>query len=52
VVGVFSGILVLGERPGVQEWLALALVVLALFIVLFQPASRAPSPAAPLAPDD
>jgi drug/metabolite transporter (DMT)-like permease len=52
VVGVFAGIVVLGERPGLQEWLALGLVVLALFIVLFQPTSRAPSPAAPLAPDD
>ena len=51
VVGVFSGILLLGERPGPQEWLALALVVAALFIVLFQPAGRRVT-AAPLAPDD
>jgi drug/metabolite transporter (DMT)-like permease len=52
VVGVFAGILVLDERPGPQEWLALALVVLALFVVLYQRAPRAPAPAAPLAPDD
>lgn len=52
VVGVFAGILVLNERPGVQEWLALGLVVLALFIVLFQPAARRQATAAPLAPDD
>ena len=39
VVGVISGILLLGERPGPQEWLALALVVTALFVVLF-PSSR------------
>jgi drug/metabolite transporter (DMT)-like permease len=52
VVGVFSGMLLLNERPGTQEWIALALVVLALFIVLFQPAARRPSVAAPLAPDD
>jgi drug/metabolite transporter (DMT)-like permease len=51
VVGVISGILVLGERPGMQEWLALALVVAALFTVLFQPGSRRVA-AAPLAPDD
>jgi drug/metabolite transporter (DMT)-like permease len=52
VVGVFAGILVLHERPGAQEWLALALVVGALFIVLFQPTERAPSTVTPLAPDD
>jgi drug/metabolite transporter (DMT)-like permease len=52
VVGVFAGIIVLGERPGAQEWLALGFVVLALFIVLFQPATRSPPAAAPLAPDD
>lgn len=51
VVGVFAGILVLGEKPGPQEWLALALVVVALFIVLSE--ARAARPAAvPLAPDD
>jgi len=52
VVGVFSGIVLLGERPGMQEWLALGLVVLALFVVLYQPARRAPPSAAPIAPDD
>jgi len=51
VVGVFSGIVLLGERPGVQEWVALALVVCALFTVLFQPSGRRVT-AAPLAPDD
>jgi drug/metabolite transporter (DMT)-like permease len=51
VVGVFSGIVLLGERPGVQEWIALALVLAALFIVLFQPSGRHVS-AEPLAPDD
>jgi drug/metabolite transporter (DMT)-like permease len=52
VVGVFAGILVLNERPGVQEWLALGFVVLALFIVLFQPAGWKTTTIAPLAPDD
>ncbi len=53
VVGVFAGIVLLNERPGVQEWLALALVVLALFIVLVQPkGARVPPLAAPAAPDE
>ena len=52
VVGVFAGMIVLGERPGAQEWVALALVVLALFIVMFEPRKKRPSSAAPLAPDD
>jgi drug/metabolite transporter (DMT)-like permease len=51
VVGVFAGMLVLGEQPGTQEWLALALVVAALFIVMFKPA-RGEAGVAPLAPDD
>src|SRR5207247_4430904 len=51
VVGVFAGILVLGEKPGPQEWLALALVVIALFIVLSEPRETQPA-AVPLAPDD
>ena len=51
VVGVFSGIVLLGERPGVQEWIALALVVAALFTVLFQPGGKHAT-AEPLAPDD
>jgi drug/metabolite transporter (DMT)-like permease len=52
VVGVFAGMLVLGERPGPQEWVALALVVLALFIVMFEPRKKRPSSVTPLAPDD
>ncbi len=51
VVGVLSGMVLLGERPGAQEWIALALVVAALFTVLFQPSAKGSS-AAPLAPDD
>ena len=43
MVGVFSGMLFLGERPGANEWLALALVIAALVAVLFrrQPKARA-----------
>jgi drug/metabolite transporter (DMT)-like permease len=37
VVGVISGMLLLGERPGPQEWIALALVVSALAIVMAAP---------------
>src|SRR5437762_9065776 len=51
VVGVFAGIIVLGEKPGPQEWIALTLVVIALFIVLFEPRGTRPA-AVPLAPDD
>ena len=51
VVGVFAGILVLGEQPGPQEWIALTLVVIALFIVLFEPRGTRPA-TVPLAPDD
>lgn len=51
VVGVFAGILVLGEQPGPQEWIALALVVCALFIVMFEPRKEVSS-VVPLAPDD
>jgi drug/metabolite transporter (DMT)-like permease len=51
VVGVFSGIVLLGERPGLQEWIALALVVAALFTVLFQPTEKRVT-VAPIAPDD
>ena len=35
VVGVFGGMIVLGERPGAAEWIALALVVSALVAVLW-----------------
>jgi drug/metabolite transporter (DMT)-like permease len=48
VVGVFSGIVVLGERPGSGEWIALALVVAALVAVLWAPKP----PPVPMAPDD
>ena len=48
IVGVFSGMLVLGERPGASEWAALALVVAAMVFVLWSPK---PVPA-PMAPDD
>lgn len=37
VVGVISGMILLGERPGPQEWIALGLVLGALFTVLFEP---------------
>jgi drug/metabolite transporter (DMT)-like permease len=37
VVGVISGMILLGERPGPQEWIALALVVTALAIVMVRP---------------
>jgi drug/metabolite transporter (DMT)-like permease len=48
IVGVFAGMLLLGERPGPPEWAALVLVVAAMIAVL-----RAPrSPAALPAPDN
>ena len=50
IVGVFSGMLVLGERPGPSEWTALALVVAAMVAVLWPP--RRPLRDAPAAPDD
>ncbi|HKW79894.1 MAG TPA: DMT family transporter [Casimicrobiaceae bacterium] len=40
VVGVLSGILFLGERPGPSEYLALVLVLAALGAVLFAPAAK------------
>jgi drug/metabolite transporter (DMT)-like permease len=48
IVGVLSGMAVLGERPGVAEWIALLLVVAAMFAVLWTPKSAA----APPAPDN
>lgn len=45
VVGVFAGMLFLGERPGASEFIALALVLASLFSVLFQPAQKVPPPA-------
>jgi threonine/homoserine efflux transporter RhtA len=44
-----SGMLILGERPGVTEFVALALVLASLGAVLFAPTSKAPP--APTAPD-
>lgn len=46
VVGVFAGMVVLGERPGPSEWIALSLVVGALALVMLperKPASAAPT---------
>ena len=34
VVGVFSGMLVLGEKPGAAEWVALVLILCALAVVM------------------
>jgi drug/metabolite transporter (DMT)-like permease len=48
IVGVFAGMLVLGEKPGPGEWTALALVVAAMIAVLWSPKP----PPAPMAPDD
>jgi drug/metabolite transporter (DMT)-like permease len=45
IVGVFAGMLVLGERPGPGEWTALALVVCAMIAVLWP--GRATKPPAP-----
>jgi drug/metabolite transporter (DMT)-like permease len=41
IVGVFAGMLLLGERPGPPEWGALALVVAAMIAVLRTPRSSA-----------
>jgi drug/metabolite transporter (DMT)-like permease len=41
VVGVLSGMLFLGERPGPSEFVALALVLASLAAVLFAPMSKA-----------
>lgn len=51
VVGVFAGMLVLGERPGWPEWTALALVVAALVAVMW-PSGGKPASAAPVSPED
>jgi len=45
VVGVVAGMLFLGERPGMTELSALALVLASLFAVLFQPKQKTPPPA-------
>lgn len=53
VVGVFAGMVVLGERPGPAEWVALALVLSALVAVLWPGRSAsAPPSTAPVSPDD
>jgi drug/metabolite transporter (DMT)-like permease len=39
---VFAGMLVLGERPGAPEWIALALVIAALLAVLWPGKRKAP----------
>jgi drug/metabolite transporter (DMT)-like permease len=46
VVGVFAGMIFLGERPGPSEFIALGLVIASLFAVLFQPADKKPPPPA------
>ena len=40
VVGVFAGMLFLGERPGPAEFIALGLVLASLFAVLWQPVEK------------
>jgi drug/metabolite transporter (DMT)-like permease len=50
VVGVFAGMLFLGERPGATEFIALALVLASLFAVLSQPRGRRPAAASDPAP--
>ena len=45
VVGVFAGMLILGERPGAAEFTALALVLASLVSVLVQPRAMKPLPA-------
>jgi len=41
IVGVFAGMIVLGERPGLPEWAALGFVVAAMFLVLWPPRTAA-----------
>jgi len=48
IVGVFAGMLFLGERPGASEWAALALVVAAMVLVLWSPKP----PPVPMTPED
>ena len=50
VVGVFAGMLFLGERPGAAEFTALALVLASLFSVLYQPRQKVALPATPSEP--
>jgi drug/metabolite transporter (DMT)-like permease len=46
VVGVFSGMLLLGEQPRWQDYAALVLVVASLSTVMIPPRSKAPRPMA------
>ena len=48
IVGVFAGMLFLGERPGASEWAALAFVVAAMVLVLWSPKP----PPVPMTPED
>jgi drug/metabolite transporter (DMT)-like permease len=50
VVGVFAGMIVLGERPGTAEWLALLFVIGSLIAVLWP--AKSPPKEAPLAPSE
>ena len=50
VVGVFAGMVVLGERPGTAEWLALLFVIGSLVAVLWP--AKAPPKEAPLSPSE
>ncbi|MEO8486906.1 MAG: DMT family transporter [Betaproteobacteria bacterium] len=50
VVGVFAGMVVLGERPGTAEWLALAFVIASLGAVLWP--SRSGAKTVPVPPAD
>jgi drug/metabolite transporter (DMT)-like permease len=47
IVGVFAGMLVLGERPGPWEWTALALVLCAMLAVLWPGRTAKPIVTAP-----
>ena len=51
VVGVFAGMIFLGERPGVAEFVALGLVIASLFAVLWQPQAKKPAAAAAAEPE-
>jgi drug/metabolite transporter (DMT)-like permease len=47
VVGVFSGMLMLGEKPGAAEWGALLLILGALAVILLPSGVHRQAPAAP-----
>lgn len=47
VVGVFSGMLMLGEKPGAAEWGALLLILCALAVILLPARGGQQAPAAP-----